>query len=130
MFDERNIYAFGFRKFRIEWNIQNRLEKQKKKDDHQNSKNSDKVFYRGDQQFDALELHQIYFINLRVMRLFNTAAALIVTKIDNDEKLLEFTYIEGNKSTGKQTVRLIETDDSETKIVHDTFYKSGSKFRD
>jgi hypothetical protein len=94
------------------------------------SKNSDKIFYRSDLQFDALELHQIYFVNLRIMRLFNAAAALMITKIDDDEKLMEFTYIKGNKSTGKQTVRLFETNDGETKILHYTLYQSGSKFRD
>jgi hypothetical protein len=94
------------------------------------SNNSDKIFYCGDEQFDNLELDQIYFINLRIMRLFNVAAALLTTKIDDVDKIMEFTYIKGNKSIGKQTVRLIETNDSETKIVHETFYKSGSKFRD
>jgi len=94
------------------------------------SSNSDKIFYRDDTQFDAPELHQIYFINLRIMRLFNVAAALMTTKIDGDENFMEFTYIEGNKSTGKQTVRLVATGDGATQIVHETFYASGSKFRD
>jgi len=94
------------------------------------SNNSDKISYRNDNDFDRLEVHQIYFINLRMIRLFNVAAALITTKIDDNEKILEFTYIKGNKSTGKQTVRLVETNDGETKIVHETFYRSGSKFRD
>ena len=94
------------------------------------SNNSDKMFYCGDQQFDTLELNQIYFINLRIMHVFNVAVALMITKIDADEKIMEFTYIEGNKSIGKQTMRLLETNDSETKIVHETFYTSGSKFRD
>ena len=94
------------------------------------SNHSGKLYYSGNQQFETLELKQIYFINLRMMRLFNIAAALITTKIDDDEKCMEFTYIEGNKSTGRQTVRLIETDDGETEIVHETFYKSGSKLRD
>jgi len=94
------------------------------------SNNSDRIFYRDDIQFDTPELHQIYFINLRIMRLFNVAAALMTTKIDDDENCMEFTYIEGNKSTGKQTVRLVETSDGATQIVHETFYTSGSKFRD
>ena len=80
--------------------------------------------------FDTPELHQIYFINLRIMRLFNVAAALMTTKIDNDENFMEFTYIKGNKSAGKQTVRLVETGDGATQIIHETFYTSGSKFRD
>ena len=92
--------------------------------------NSDRVFYRSDQQFDSLEHHQIYFINLRLIRLFNVAAALITTKIDADNNLIEFTYIKGNKSTGKQVIRLVGTGDAETKIIHDTYYQSKSKFRD
>ena len=94
------------------------------------SKNSDKIFYCDDQQFDILELNQIYFINLHIMRLFNVAAALITTNIDPDEKIFEFTYIEGNKSIGKQTVSLLATNENETTILHDTQYKSDSKFRD
>jgi len=94
------------------------------------SNNSDKIFYHDDVQFDAPELHQIYFINLRIMRLFNVAAALMTTKIDGDENFMEFTYIKGNKSAGKQTVRLVETGDGATQIIHETFYTSGSKFRD
>jgi len=91
---------------------------------------SDKIFYGNGQHFDTLELNQIYFINLRIMRLFNIATALMTTKIDHDQKMVEFTYIEGNKSIGKQTLHLIEINENETKIQHDTFYKSNSKFRD
>ena len=94
------------------------------------SKNSDKIFYRSQSRFDTLELNQVYFINIRIMPLFSIASALIVTKIDYDEKLIEFTYIEGNKSNGRQTVRLIANSDNETGIIHDTYYKSSSKFRD
>ena len=92
--------------------------------------NSDTIFYRLSQHFDTLGLNQIYFINLRILRLFNVAAALIITKIDYDQKLIEFTYVEGNKSIGRQILRLVETGESETKIVHDTFYRSNSDFRD
>ena len=92
--------------------------------------NSDKLSYKNDQNFDSLEINQIYFINLHIMHLFNVAAALITTKIDYEEKVLEFTYIKGNKSIGKQIVRLIVDNENETKIIHDTYYKSDSKFRD
>ena len=92
--------------------------------------NSNRIFYRNYQEFDPLEHNQIYFINLRLMRMFNIAAALIATKIDSDKKLIEFTYIEKNKSIGKQVISFIEEGDAETKIIHDTFYRSKSKFRD
>jgi len=92
--------------------------------------NTDNMFYVSDEQCNTLDLKQIYFINLRIMRLFNVAAALMVTKIDADQKLIEFTYIRGNKSVGKQILRLFEFGNNGTKIVHDTFYKSNSKMRD
>ncbi|MCL2072570.1 MAG: hypothetical protein FWH18_01500 [Marinilabiliaceae bacterium] len=94
------------------------------------NKNSDNIFYHTDQQFDTLEINQIYFLNLLIIPTVNIAAALITTKIDPYEKVIEFTYIEQNKSIGKQILRLIPISDNETEIIHDTFYKSGSKFRD
>ena len=94
------------------------------------SNHSNKMYYSDNQQFESLEVNQIYFINLRIIRLFNIAAALITTKIDKDKKVIEFTYIKGNKSTGRQTIWLFERNDGETEIVHETFYKSGSTLRD
>jgi hypothetical protein len=94
------------------------------------SEESDRLFSHDNQQPDSLELNQIYFISIRIMRLINLTAALKTTQIDHDENFIEFTYVDGNKAIGKQTVRLIAIDDNETKIVHDTFYKSNSKFRD
>ena len=94
------------------------------------SKNTDNIMYNSDQRFESLDLNQIYFINLHIIRLFNIAAALIVTNIDHDTKQIEFTYIEGNKSTGKQILSLHATNENETTIFHDTLYKSDSKFRD
>jgi len=92
--------------------------------------NTNRMFYHSDQHFDTLETNQIYFINLRINRFFNVAAALIVTNVDYVKKQIEFTYIKGNKSIGKQIVSLIGTDKNKTKIIHDTYYKSNSKFRD
>jgi hypothetical protein len=91
---------------------------------------ADSLLYACDGLYSQLELNQIYFINLRIMRLFNVAAALMTTRMDSNERLIEFTYIKGNKSIGRQTIRLLEVGDGETMIVHDTFYKSGSRFRD
>ena len=88
------------------------------------------LFYPDDEPHEPLELHQIYFINLRIMRMFNVAAALMVTKVDEGERVIEFTYIGGNTSVGRQTLRLVGLGDSETIIVHDTFYRSGSTLRD
>jgi hypothetical protein len=92
--------------------------------------NNSNLLYYDEQQPDSLELNQVYFVNIRIMRRFKITATLKTTNIDHAEKLIEFTYIEGNKSNGKQILRLVAISDNETKLIHDTFYKSDSKFRD
>ena len=94
------------------------------------SNGSDEIFYRDHAHFEKPELDQIYFLNISILRLFNIAAALIITDINHDENSIEFTYIEGNKAIGKQTLRLIAMCANETQITHDTHYKSSSRFRD
>ena len=94
------------------------------------SNGSDKIYYRDHSYFEKPELNQIYFLNINILRLSNIAAALIITDINYNENSIEFTYIKGNKAIGKQTLRLISRGANETQIIHDTYYKSSSKFRD
>ncbi|MDR2962425.1 MAG: hypothetical protein LBU90_02110 [Bacteroidales bacterium] len=94
------------------------------------NQNSNTLHYCATQEFFPLDVNQIYFINLRFLRVLNIAAALITTRIDPENKIIEFTYIEGNTSQGKQSMRLVQSGENETKIIHDTYFKSSSKFRD
>ncbi|HPW65444.1 MAG TPA: hypothetical protein PLY32_00390 [Salinivirgaceae bacterium] len=94
-------------------------------------KNNDKLYFPSDLQKNSLNTDQIYFINLRLLKgIFNLPTALKVTKIDEEHKIIEFTYLRGGKSEGKQLLQFIAKSDNETEIIHTTYYQSGSRFRD
>ena len=50
--------------------------------------------------------------------------------IDHDERLIKTNYLENSKSTGSQYIRFYEEGPNRTKVVHDSYYASGSAFRD
>ena len=52
-----------------------------------------------------------------------------ITKISQENKLIEFTYGAENKSKGRQTLIFVDND-SITQIIHQSFFYSGNKFRD
>lgn len=93
------------------------------------TRESGQLFYE-DEVFDHLEEGQIQFLSLRylggILKLTN---ALELTNIDEDSKSLQFCYVRYGKSQGTQIIRLIE-ENGKTKVMHDTYYKSDSKFRD
>lgn len=93
--------------------------------------NDDELYFPSDLNKNSLNTNQIYFINLRLLKgLFNLPTALKVTKIDPELKIIEFTYLRGGKSEGKQLLQFIAKSDTETEIIHTTYYQSGSRFRD
>jgi hypothetical protein len=62
--------------------------------------------------------------------LYNLAVGFEITHIDYEHKQIEFSYIEGGKAKGVQTLRFSETKAGTTKLVHQTYFKSHSNFRD
>lgn len=52
-----------------------------------------------------------------------------ISKVDHENKIIEFTYLKDNKSNGRQTLYFSEVD-GVTTIEHYTIYNSGSDFRD
>jgi hypothetical protein len=94
-------------------------------------KSSNTVLYPGDKLFPEVDTGQVYFLNLRLMKgLLNVPVAFEITNIDEDLQILEFSYIEGNKSEGKQTIRFFNNGDGRTRIVHRSYFRSNSSFRD
>ncbi len=93
-------------------------------------RNSDSLIYAHQFLF-GLEEQQIYFINLKILSgLYHLPVAFEITKIDADERIIEFSYIRGGKALGKQVIQFAETDEGFTKINHQSFVKSESKLRD
>ena len=94
------------------------------------SKNIKELFY-SEELVGKLETGQVVFLNLKFLKgIYKLAVAFEITSIDNDNKIIEFSYIKGNLSEGKQQLKFIETKDGFTKIEHKSFFKSNSAIRD
>jgi hypothetical protein len=79
----------------------------------------------------GVDTGQVYFLNLKIMLgLCNIPVAFEIITLDAENKIIEFSYIEGNKSIGVQQVKFIDLGEDHTEIVHTSYYKSDSQFRD
>jgi len=95
------------------------------------SKYSDSVFYRDNSSIPLIDTGQVFFLDLRLMNgLINVPVAFEMINIDKVQKIVEFSYIEDNKSLGKQTIQFFDNGEGKTRIVHCSYFKSGSSFRD
>jgi len=94
------------------------------------SKTSDNLYYSDDKGED-LALGQILFLNLNLLfGWVNVAMAFEITHIDPVARVIEFSYIKGNYSEGKQRLELYESANGHTRIEHSSYYKSSSLIRD
>jgi hypothetical protein len=88
------------------------------------------IFYNHD-PIGGVDPGQIYFLNLKLLLgIFGIPVAFEIITVDEDNKIIEFSYLEGNKSTGVQQVKFINFGDDRTEIIHTSYYKSDSHFRD
>jgi hypothetical protein len=79
----------------------------------------------------TIEVGQIIILNLNL--LWNVACIAVgheITEVNENEKFIKMCYLEGGASKGYQFIRLKEMEDGSTQVVHETFYKSNSDFRD
>lgn len=89
-----------------------------------------KVIYP-EEDCEYLDTGQVVFLNLKLLRgIVNVAVAFEIVNIDEETNMLEFSYVKGNASVGKQQLIFTENEDGSTQIVHKTYFKSRSKFRD
>jgi len=95
------------------------------------SKKSNSAIYSNNSTFPAIDTGQVYFLDLRIMRgLFNLPMAFEITNIDPLKRIIEFSYIDGNKSKGKQTIEFSDDMDGRIRIIHKSYFRSDSPFRD
>lgn len=88
------------------------------------------IFYNHDPIMGA-DTGQVYFLNLKLMHgIFNVAVAFEIITLDTKKLIIEFSYIEGNKSFGVQQVKFIDIGGERTEIIHTSYFKSDSHFRD
>lgn len=95
------------------------------------SKFSNTVTYRSNDFFPEIDTGQVYFLDLKMLKgLLNLPVAFEIIKINQEDQVIEFSYLENNKSQGKQTIRIIDAGNGNTRIVHKTYFRSSSALRD
>lgn len=88
------------------------------------------IFYNHD-VITGVDTGQVYFLNLKIMLgIYNLPVAFEIIKVDTEEKIIEFSYIEGNKSSGVQRIKFLDLGNERTEIMHTSYFKSESHFRD
>jgi hypothetical protein len=95
------------------------------------AKHSKVITYAKSFACPEVDTAQVYFLDIRFIKgLFNIPVAFEIINIDTVQKLVEFSYIDNNKSAGKQTIQFFDDGDGRTRIVHSSFFKSESALRD
>jgi hypothetical protein len=95
------------------------------------TKSSNTVSYASNAFFPEVDTGQVYFLNLRLVEgLFKIPVAFEIITIDDKLQIMEYSYIDNNKALGKQSIRFFDTGDNHTRIVHRSYFKSNSSFRD
>jgi hypothetical protein len=93
------------------------------------SKNDGGIMYIGE-EYNGAKVGQVFYISLNIFGLVNVAVSHEMISIVPEKKYFELSYVEGSKSKGKQRITFFKTSDGNTRIVHTTYYKSDSDFRD
>jgi hypothetical protein len=93
------------------------------------SKRNNNLLYSNELNPGAEE-GQILFFNLRVLSgIKNLAVALEVTRMDNDQKTIEYCYVDHGNTKGTQRITLRSTPEGYTEITQLTRYKCKSQLR-
>jgi len=93
------------------------------------SKPRNKVYYKND-ELPPIHEGMGFYIVLNIAGLKKVPVGIEITRIDHDNKVLEYTYLMENVSHGKQIVHFRTDFAGKTIIEHNTYFKSDSNFRD
>jgi hypothetical protein len=89
-----------------------------------------KIMYR-DGKYSGIQPGQVLYLNMKLLRgIYNLALAFEIVNVDDTNKIIEFSYVNGGKSAGKQIIQLFPTPEGYTRIIHKSIFKSNSSFRD
>ena len=93
------------------------------------SRSKKEILYPND-TYSGIEAGQIIFLNLNLFaNLVNLAVGHEVTAVNESDKTIQICYLQNGASTGTQLIQLKEKEDL-TEVIHETWYRSGSLFRD
>jgi hypothetical protein len=95
------------------------------------AKSSNSVINSYNSSFHEIDTGDVYFLNLRLLKgIFNVEVAFEIINIDMTQRLIEFSYIDHNKSLGKQSIQFVDNGAGKTKIIHRSYFRSNSFIRD
>ena len=81
------------------------------------------------ESYSGIEEGQVLFFNLHVLGIKNIAVAMEVTRLDNDQKEIEYCYVDYGSTKGTQKFMLKSTPDGYTEITQVTRYKCKTRLR-
>lgn len=88
----------------------------------------DHIVYGG-RNFIGLNVGQIVYLELKFLKgIYRSAMAFEIINVDEEEGLIEFSYLKGNNTEGMQQLKFSSTPEGYTQIVHKSFYTSSSGF--
>ena len=93
------------------------------------SKKHNNFLYKNE-SYKGIEEGQILFFNLHVLGIKNLAVAMEVTRLDADQKEIEYCYVDHGSTKGTQKFTLQPTREGFTQITQLTRYKCKSRLRD
>lgn len=94
------------------------------------SKYEDEIMYIGEDYSEA-KTGQVFYLTINVLGgLIKVPVAHEIISIEPEKNYFELSYVDGSKSFGKQRIAFYRTGEGTTRIVHTTYYKSDSEFRD
>ena len=84
-----------------------------------------------DDKYPGLEPGQLFFIEMRVLcGLVRFPVCFMVTKIDESQHAITFSYVSSGPSKGSQTIRLNDDGKEGTNIIHSSIHQTENILRD
>jgi hypothetical protein len=94
------------------------------------SRKRNAIMYPGD-AYTGIEAGQIIFLNLNLFaNVLHLAVGHEITGVSEEEKTIKICYLQNGASTGTQLIQLKTIAKDQTEVIHETWYRSGSIFRD
>lgn len=93
------------------------------------SRQRNAILYPGD-VYTGMEAGQLIFLNLNLLGLTQLAVGHEIVEVNDAEKNFKICYLQNGASTGTQLIQLNEVSEKQTEIIHETWYRSDSAFRD
>jgi hypothetical protein len=88
-----------------------------------------KQFLGKNQELTPLKKGQVFLLELDIVKKMQIPVAFEVVELNPTIRTVTFSYLKQNKSKGSQRITFHQVGEN-MNIVHETHYKSSSKFRD